>query len=268
MKGLINNGNTCYFNTAIQCLLNIPLLTNYITSNPYDFNGSCYFTKLYTQLVYTYWTQSDETININSLLSVFRKRFPQFTKDEEHDVQECILCIIDILEVTYPKIKNFLYGTVVQETIWPSGKKEDKEPFCVHLLHSNGTDMKQRFKESSTWNTLLEYVDDSGKTHNIATTRRIIKDYPQTLIVSFDRKSDIEIEERIKFGEDTEYILQVCAMHDGFQDTGHYTCFLKRRNKWYFADDDVIKQVPKLPEKGGYYVMVYNLKTPSFEYSL
>jgi len=35
--------------------------------------------------------------------------------------------------------------------------------------------------------------------------------------------------------------------------------FVKRRNKWYFANDEHIKE-QDLPDKAGHYFMIYNLK--------
>ena len=96
MKGLENHGNTCYFNTALQCLLYIPVLSNYFIRKPYT--GECEFTKAYGDLVKMYWTRGKEHITIKNVIEAFQKEFPRFRTNEQHDVQEAVLCIIDILE--------------------------------------------------------------------------------------------------------------------------------------------------------------------------
>ena len=74
MKGLINNGNTCYFNTAVQCLLYIPVLSNYFLKCAYV--GECEFTQLYSHLVAIYWKNGKEMINATQFLHVFVRSFP------------------------------------------------------------------------------------------------------------------------------------------------------------------------------------------------
>ena len=56
-----------------------------------------------------------------------------------------------------------------------------------------------------------------------------------------------------------EYNLIASAVHVGLQNDGHYVGFVKRRNKWYYVNDDKITQ-QDLPEEAGHYFMVYNLK--------
>lgn len=62
MKGFENFGNTCYFNTAIQCLLHIPVLTNYFIKNPYD--GDCSFTNEYSKVVHGYWLMGESQLSV------------------------------------------------------------------------------------------------------------------------------------------------------------------------------------------------------------
>jgi ubiquitin C-terminal hydrolase len=263
MKGFENHGNTCYFNTAVQCLLYIPALTNYFIREPYT--GECPFTVRYSELVKTYWTKGQETLSVNDLLTEFRKKFPRFGSKEQHDVQEAVLCIIDILENVRPEIKKWFYGKKTQETIWPGGKSSNEEDFSIHLITSDGRDMGKMLSESTAWNTLTEFEDTEGKTHHVATTRMLFSKLPQVLMISFDRKSHIQIIENIIIDK-YEYNLISTAVHVGHQDDGHYVSFVKRRNKWFLVDDDTIKEHP-LPNEAGYYFMVYNLKTPSSEYS-
>ena len=264
MKGLVNNGNTCYFNTAVQCLLYVPVLSNYFIRFPFE-EKDCDFTKLYSNLVSVYWTKGEAMINIDPLVKAFQKQFPRFKSNEQHDVQEAVLCIIDILERARPTIKEWFYGKKTQETIWPGGKTTNQEDFSIHLITSNGEDMKEMLNKSTDWNVLENFEDTDGTIHNVATTRMVFSKLPQVLMISFDTKSHIEIIENILIDK-YEYNLISTAVHVGIQDDGHYVTFAKRRNKWFLLNDESIKQ-HDLPDKAGYYLMVYNLKTPSSEYS-
>jgi len=198
MKGFKNHGNTCYFNTALQCLLYIPILSNYFIREPYI--GDCSFTIKYSELVKTYWTRGQETLRIGDLLSEFRKKFPRFGSREQHDVQEAVLCIIDILETSRPEIKKWFYGKKTQETIWPGGKSSSQEDFSVHLITSNGRDMGKLLSDSTDWNTIENFQDTEGKTHHVATTRMLFSNLPQVFMISFDRKSHVQVIENIQIG--------------------------------------------------------------------
>jgi ubiquitin C-terminal hydrolase len=259
MKGLINNGNTCYFNTAVQCLLYIPVLSNYFLKCPYV--GECEFTQLYSHLVAIYWKNGKEMINVKPLLESFKKKFPRFKSNEQHDVQEAILCIIDIIERAVPNIKPWFYGKKTQETIWPDGKSSNVEDFSVHIITSSGNDMGEMLLKSTDWNTIENFEDTSGEVHSVATTRMLFSKLPQVLMISFDTKSNVKIIENILIDK-YEYNLISSAVHVGDQDDGHYVSFAKSRNKWFLLNDESTKE-HSLPEEAGFYFMVYNLKTPS-----
>ena len=258
MKGFENFGNTCYFNTAVQCLLHIPVLTNYFIKNPYD--GECSFTNEYSKLVHGYWTRGESHLSVQPLLTAFQEKFPRFKLRQQHDTQEAILCIIDIIERSQPFIKPWFYGKKCQETIWPGGKTTNEEPFSVHLVTSDGNDLGDMLRKSMDWSVLENFEDNEGKVHNVATTRSLFSELPQVLMISFDRKSHIKIIETIMI-DSFEYNLVATAVHEGGQNDGHYASFVKCRGKWHFINDTFIKQHP-LPEEAGFYFMVYNLKTP------
>jgi hypothetical protein len=157
-----------------------------------------------------------------------------------------------------PKIKQWFYGKKMQETIWPGGKSTNEEDFSVHLITSKGTDMEEMLKKSTDWDVIENFEDNEGKVHHVATTRKLFSKLPQILMISFDRKSHIRIIENILMDK-YEYNLIASAVHVGHQNDGHYVGFVKRRNKWYYANDDHITQ-QDLPEEAGHYFMVYNIK--------
>ncbi len=199
-------------------------------------------------------------INVKPLLESFQKKFPRFKTNEQHDVQEAILCIIDIIERARPDIKPWFYGKKTQETIWPDGKSSKVEDFSVHIITSSGNDMGEMLLKSTDWNTIENFEDTEGKMHHLATSRMVFSEFPKVLMISFDRKSHIKILEKLIIDKH-EYTLISSALHVGNQNDGHYVSFVKSKNNWYLIDDETIKQ-HDLPEEAGFYFMVYNLKTP------
>ena len=52
-KGLANLGNTCYMNSALQCLIHVPDLSNHLLKHGYD--GPCELTREYAKLLKELW---------------------------------------------------------------------------------------------------------------------------------------------------------------------------------------------------------------------
>ena len=262
MRGFLNLGNTCYFNAALQCLLHIPVLSNYFLQRIYC--GDCEFTKIYSTLVQFYWlNQQNDLVNVKPLIQKFFDHFPRFRNRDPHDVQEAILCIIDILERSCPEIKQWFYGKKTQETIWPGGKSSTEEDFGIHIVTSRGDDLGKMLEKSAEWNVIENFEDTEGKVYNVATTRMLFSKLPQVFMISFDRKSHINVIEKIIIDK-YEYNLVASAVHIGIQCDGHYVSFVKHMDKWYYINDDFVDE-SNLPNSAGHYVLVYNLKTPSSE---
>jgi len=256
MHGFYNNGNTCYFNAAIQCMLRIHELSDHILRNPYT--GECTFTSAYAELVRVYF-QSEKclSINLEPLIEKFRDKFPRFKSRLPHDTQDTIFCIIDILEVSYPYIKELVYGENEQYTICPSGSKSEKVPFTILLLHSeDGKSVGDLVRTSEKWATLTDYVDDAGIKHHVTTTRTSIVKFPKILFVSFDKKIRIIADEIFE-----KYELCGSIIHKGDNHGGHYMSMIKLGDKWYSQDDETLSVVD-FPKLHDHHVLMYNLKNP------
>jgi ubiquitin C-terminal hydrolase len=245
MKGINNLGNTCYFSSILQCLLQIPQLSNYFLLKKYE--GNCEFTREYQICVHTIWKHK-ETFNPHNLLTIFKKKYTQFDNRGQHDSQEAFLCIIDILEKSLSDfIKKLFYGENTQETICKSGKSIKKENFNIIILFPNKeqTHINDLLKKSQKWNGIKDYEDNNGKMWNAAATRTIASELPYILVISFrmyERKIKIQLEEDIDFCG-TQYTLFATSNHQGSTPNGgHYIAFTKHKNIWYLKDDEMCKQ--------------------------
>ena len=213
MRGLINEGTSCYFNTAIQCLFNLPQVSNHFLRNSYKGEGTCMFTSLFQLNVQKYWSNDKTPLNLDLLLFAFQRKFPRFKTDEQHD---------------------------------------------IHLMTSRGSDIGKMLQESTNWNVLEDFVDDEGVKHNAASTRMMFSKLPPVFMLSFDVKNHIKIIHELILDNHT-YKLTACAMHVGHQHDGHYVSFARQRDRWFFLNDEFVREQHP-PDMGSYYFMVYSLE--------
>ena len=247
----------------MQIMLHIHEISSHILDNKYT--GECKFTSAYEQLVHIYFkTQESKAFTIKPILEEFIKIFPRFTIGYPHDSQDALFCIIDILEKSYPYIKELVYGEITQITISPVGKNTIKIPFCIHILNvkQNVKDLNIMITESQKWNTLEDYIDNKDKKHNVATTRNIFSRYPKILLVSFDKKSYVKIDEKLNIGNNI-YELRSTIIHKGIQYGGHYMSTIKLGDDWIIQDDDTLGKLKQFPKEDNHFILVYSLKTPS-----
>jgi len=255
MKGFINNGNNCYFNVSLKALLTVCENLDIECGSE-----SSTFTLLFMRLLKAYRDPDVQHIDPLPLLHAFIENFPRFTVDDQHDVQECILCLIDILERDIPVFKRIFYGVRENQTIYPSGKNYRDEIFSMYILeYEKGKTFGELFNKSLKWNTIENYEDDNGQLHHLATVRQIIKTPPRVLMISFDSKSHIEVPE-----EFLGYKLIFSGIHHGVQYGGHYICAIKRDDKWYVNDDMNILKCESFPTLDGHYILIYIPETPEF----
>jgi ubiquitin C-terminal hydrolase len=254
MKGFTNGGNTCYFNVSLKSILiACPELKEY------EYNGPCEFTEFFFRLIKAMNNPDVKYVDPRPLLELLRKRFPNFTSLQEHDAQECILCIIDILEKELPYFKKKFYGIKQNEVIFPTGKNISKEEFSMFILESERRGkLLEMLKKSRRWETIEGYIDDEGNKYNLATRRSIIKQFPEIFMISFDAKTDgLEI-----IDEDEKFELIGAVAHVGYQHSGHYVFLSKEKCHWFMNDDMLTTELKSFPKFGDYYVLMYKTKIP------
>lgn len=115
--GLSNLGNTCFMNSALQCLSNVRDLTDYFISeewqeelnvaNPLGMKGE--IATSYAELIRNIWSgKYSHTVPRNFKLAVGRFA-PQFSGYQQHDSQELLAFLLDGLHEDLNRIKKKPY---------------------------------------------------------------------------------------------------------------------------------------------------------------
>ncbi|CAF1092607.1 unnamed protein product, partial [Didymodactylos carnosus] len=96
LRGLINLGNTCFMNSALQCLSNIRPLTIYFLENIQSLNGE--MSGAYADFISNIWDHPQDSCFEPKLLKRRISLFaPQFTGYGQHDAQEFMNFLLDAL---------------------------------------------------------------------------------------------------------------------------------------------------------------------------
>ena len=258
MRGLVNLGNTCYFNTAVQCLAHVPPLSKFLfEADPYD--GPCDVTREYQKVARQLFLKDvGGPVNPEALLAAFRTRFPSFAGGAQHDAQEVIVLLIDVFEKSIGEkfIRSIFNGQECQETVYPGGISKKNSEFVTLILGPTGPTSLDKLLEARLKHVGIEgYMDDDGRRHHVAAVRTVVTQWPRVFGVTFsmyDRKFPIEIPQELE-----GHKLFAAVIHHGIQWGGHYALLVRRWDKWYIKDDETVTELNDVPKCAPFYMAWY-----------
>jgi len=150
--GLSNLGNTCFMNSALQCLSNVPPLTDYFKSekykselnrhNPLGMGGR--LAEEYAHLIKTLWSGQHSSMAPRDFKMSVSQFAPRFSGYQQHDSQELVSFLIDGLHEDLNRITNKPYIEIkeagdrpmaeVAEESWQNHRKRN-DSIVVDTLH-------------------------------------------------------------------------------------------------------------------------------------
>ena len=133
LVGLTNMGNTCYMNSALQCLSNCEYLTKYFLSGYYkrDINLTSKFgtkgkiAESYYQLLTKLWKETNEEIEPLEFYKTFVSHAKSFNNSSQHDSHEMLLILLEKLHEDLNRNKEKVYIELSEK-----GENEDDIMAC------------------------------------------------------------------------------------------------------------------------------------------
>ena len=262
--GLSNLGNTCFMNSALQCLrYTIPLSAFFMRYNVQTKNE---LTDAYIHLVRKTWFNQSGSYSprkFKQALGLSNKRFMGYS---QQDSQEVIIHLLDVIHESLKDIgtKNKKKRSIISDIFYGKFKQIVHCPKCgydsityqsftdleIPLCKSNSSsiDLGECIENFITEETLDQnnlYTCDKCKQSVQAIKKMDLDILPNFLIVTlkrFDKQKklndlvDFPLEKFKIFN--TEYDLYATVNHYGGRNGGHYTASVLHPNgNWYKMDD-------------------------------
>ncbi|XP_037616562.1 ubiquitin carboxyl-terminal hydrolase 15-like isoform X4 [Sebastes umbrosus] len=150
--GLSNLGNTCFMNSAVQCLSNIPPLTEYFLKdkfteelnedNPLGMKGE--IAKAYSELIKQLWSGKYSYVTPRPFKTQVGRFAPQFSGYQQQDSHELLAFLLDGLHEDLNRIRKKPYiqlkdangrpDKVVAEEAWENHVKRN-DSIIVDIFH-------------------------------------------------------------------------------------------------------------------------------------
>ena len=151
--GLHNLGNTCYMNSALQCLSHTEDLTKYLLLNIHEQETNIstrlgtqgVLSKAFHDLIYNLWKGKGNTFSPDNFRSKLADAAPRFSSSSQQDSQEFLSLFLDSLHEDLNRISNKPYvdleeqqpnetDEIASQRWWESHKKRE-DSIVSDLFH-------------------------------------------------------------------------------------------------------------------------------------
>ena len=145
LTGLINLGNTCYFNSALQCLAHTEDLVKYFLMNyhhkeinytsAHGSNGKLLIA--FRNIITLLWKSGSNVVEPLCFINAFIKKYPQFKLGEQNDAHEILNLILDTLHEDLNRVQCKQYTSLTEKNKGESDVMASERWWCNHISREN-----------------------------------------------------------------------------------------------------------------------------------
>ncbi|KAF9764372.1 Ubiquitin carboxyl-terminal hydrolase 25 [Nosema granulosis] len=264
-KGIKNIGNTCFFNSSMQCLLSIPPFITYYKEGSFDSSSP-------VSLAFQEFIKEYEGCDVMSPIKFLRsiKEKIKLFNGKQQDSHEFVIQFLEVLhdEISQKNVsintkeefiaqaqKNIItdlfYSYNKQTVICSKCNYRSETPVIMNMLpidieSSTENSLKRVFEEEEIAGPEAWKCDSCG--YNKLSKKKLeVLVAPKVLILYLKRfrsygyknNKNIKIDDSLKFGNNTFHNMGVVC-HSGSLSEGHYYSDAKRLGSWSNYNDSYI----------------------------
>ncbi|XP_022756057.1 ubiquitin carboxyl-terminal hydrolase 8-like isoform X4 [Durio zibethinus] len=254
LTGLQNLGNTCFMNSAIQCLAHTPKMVDYFLGdysreinhdNPLGMNGE--IASAFGDLLRKLWAPGATPVAPRTFKSKLARFAPQFSGFNQHDSQELLAFLLDGLHEDLNRVKSKPYVEVKDG----EGRRDEEvadEYWQNHLARNDSiiVDVCQIYN-----NRIIRYLEEPADSLSLIrdddqlVAYRLTKDIDKTPLVVFMHR---QMEEQSIHGKLTSSwktfgIPLVTRLSNVVNGSGIHGLYLKLLNPFQSQAEEVLDEI-------------------------